>query len=227
MCIKINKYLKGYRNKYAVDYHFEDDMVIHLFDFDEKEVFNTGQTGSSSFYRTEIRSLLEEFKVYEKIQDKLNIEKKSFERMIMEAVEDFYEYEFKDQFTKNQYRAYLRKEKENEIIKDMIRYEEEYGETFNDEEHFKQWYINIINHNYNAKFTTYNEARRFHKSEGRKIFMDKKKSNSYDLTPEEDELFQEVLKAGFIKLAQKYHPDVNGDNEKMKVLNALKEKFKK
>lgn len=227
MCIKISKYVKGYRNKYAVDYYFEDDRIIHLFNFDEKEVFNTGQTGSSSFYKSDIRSLLEEFKVYEKIQDKLNIEKKSFERMIMEAVEDFYEYEFKDQFTKNQYRIYLRKEKENEIIKDMIHYEEEYGETFNDEEHFKQWYINIINYNYNAKFTTYNEARRFHKSEGWKVFMGEKKSNSYDLTPEEEELFQEVLKAGFIKLAQKYHPDVNGDNEKMKILNALKEKFKK
>lgn len=227
MCIKISKYLKGYRNKYAVDYYFEDDRIIHLFDFDEKEVFNTGQTGNSSFYRSEIRSLLEEFNVYENIQDKLNIEKKSFERMIMEAVEDFYEYEFKDQFNKNQYRVYLREKKENEIVKDMIYYEEEYGETFNDEEHFKQWYINIINYNYDTKFTTYNEAQRFHKSEGWKEKKGEKKTNPYGLTPEEEELFQEVLKVGFIKLAQKYHPDVNGDNEKMKVLNALKEKFKK
>ena len=60
MCIKISKYLKGYRNKYAVDYCFEDGLIIHLFDFDEKEVFNTSETGNSSFYRSEIISLLKE-----------------------------------------------------------------------------------------------------------------------------------------------------------------------
>lgn len=48
----------------------------------------------------------------------------------------------------------------------MIYYEEEYGETFNDEEHFKKWYINIINYNNDTKFTIYNEAQRFYKSEG-------------------------------------------------------------
>lgn len=227
MCIKISKYLKGYRNKYAVDYCFDDDRIIHLFDFDEKEVFHTGETGFSSFYRSDIRSLLEEFKVFDKLQDKLNMEKEPFERMVMEAIEDFYEHEFKDQFCKNQYRVYLRKEKENEIVKDMIYYEEEYGETFNDEEHFKKWYINIINYNYNTEFNTYNEAKRFHSSEGWKRLRGENNSNPYGLTAEEDELFQEVIKAGFTKLAKKYHPDVNGDNEKMKLLNVLKEKVKK
>lgn len=48
MCIKISKYLKGYRNKYVVDYFLEDDGIIHLFDFDEKEIFNTRETGSGS-----------------------------------------------------------------------------------------------------------------------------------------------------------------------------------
>lgn len=227
MCIKISKYLKGYRNKYTVDYCFEDDKIIHLFDFDEKEVFNTRENGNSSFYRSVISSLLDEFKVFDNLQDKLNMEKKSFERIVIEAVEDFYEHEFKDKFTKNQYRIHLRKEKEEEIVKDMIYYEEEFGETFNDEEHFKKWYVNIINYNYDTKFTTYNEAKRFHKSEGRNKPKGEKNSNPYGLTAEEEELFQEVLKAGFTKLAKKYHPDVNGDNEKMKLLNALREKIKK
>ncbi len=227
MCIKISKYLKGYRNKYAVDYCFEDGGIINLFDFDEKEIFNTGETGSSSFYKSDIRSILDEFKIFDKVQDKLNMRKKSFDQTVIYAVEDFYEHEFKDQFSKNQYRMYLRKKKENEIIKDMIYYEEEYGETFNNEEHFKKWYINIINYNYNTEFTTYNEAQRFQKSEGWKKLKGNKNSNPYGLTAEEDELFQELLKAGFTKLAKKYHPDVNGDAEKMKLLNALKEKIKK
>lgn len=223
--IKISKCLKGYRNKYAVDYYFEDDRSIHLLDFDEKEIFHTGETGSSSFYRSDIRNLLEEFEVFDKLQDKLNIEKRSFERMIMEAVEDYYEYEFKDDFSKDQYRSYFRKKKQNEIIQDMIYYEEEYDENFNDEEHFKKWYINIINYNYDTRFTNYNEARRFHKSEGWKKLREENNSNPYDLTPEENELFHEVLKTGFTKLAKKYHPDINGDNEKMKLLNSLKEKI--
>ncbi|SFC13923.1 hypothetical protein [Clostridium uliginosum] len=227
MCIKISKYLKGYRNKYAVNYSFYDESIIHLFDFDEKEVFNTSETGSSSFYRSEIRSLLNEFKTFDKVQDKLNMEKNSFERMIIEAVEDFYEHEFKDQFNKNQYRVYVRNKKENEIIQDMIYFEEEYDKTFNDEEHFKKWYIEIINYNYNTKFTTYNEAKRFHKSEGWKQLKGENNSHNYGLTPEEDELLQEVLKIGFTKLAKKYHPDVKGDDEKMKLLNSLKEKIKK
>lgn len=227
MCIKISKYLKGYRNKYAVHYFLEDDGISHLFDFDEKEIFNTRETGSSAFYRSEIRSLLDEFKVFEKLQDKLNMEKKSFERLVIEAVEDFYEHEFKDQYNKRQYREYLRNQKENEIVKDMIYYEEEYDQIFNDEEHFKKWYVNIINYNYNTKFDKYNEAKKFHKSEGWKKIKGESNSNPYGLTADEDELFQEVIKAGFTKLAKKYHPDINGDNEKMKLLNALKEKIKK
>lgn len=95
MCIKISKYLKGYRNKYTVDYCFDDNNIIHLFDFDEKEIFHTRETGDSSFYRSNIRNLLDEFKVFDKVKDKLNVEKTSFERMVMEAVEDFYEHEFK------------------------------------------------------------------------------------------------------------------------------------
>lgn len=145
--------------------------------------------------------------------------------MVIEAVEDFYEHEFKDQFNKSQYRVYLRKEKE--IVKDMIYYEEEFGGTFNDEEHFKKWYINIINYNYNTKFDTYNETKRFHKSEGWEKMKGENNSNPYGLTGEEEELFQDVLKAGFTKLAKRYHPDVNENNEKMKLLNALKEKIKK
>lgn len=227
MCIKISKYIKGYRNKYAVDYCFEDGRIENLFNFDEKEVFNTGETGTSSFYRSDIRSLLDEFKTFEKLQDKLDMEKKSFERMVIHAVEDFYEHEFKDEFNRNQYRVYLRKKKENEIVRDMIYFEEEYGETFNDEEHFKKWYINIVNYNYNTKLTTYNEAQRFHRSEAWKKLRGKNNPNPYGLTTEEEELFQEVFKIGFTKLAKKYHPDVNGDNEKMKLLNALKEKIKK
>lgn len=226
MCIKINRHLKGYRNKYEVDYCLEEGIILHLFEFDEKEIFHISETGNSSFYRSDIRNLLEEFKVFEIIQDKVNIEKKSFERMIIEAVEDFYEHEFRDEFSKNQYRAYLRKKKENEILQDMIYYEEEYGENFNDEEHFKMWYVNIINYNYNTKFDTYNEAKRCHKSEGWKKLRGESKSNFYDLTTEEAELFREVLKIGFSKLAKKYHPDVNGDSDKMKLLNSLKEKIK-
>ena len=226
MCIKINRYLKGYRNKYEVDYCFEEGQILNLFEFDEKEIFHTSETGNSSFYRSDIRNLLEEFKVFEKIQDKVNIEKKSFERVIIEAVEDFYEYDFREQYSKNQYRMYLRKKKENEISQDMIYYEEEYGEIFNDEEHFKIWYVNIINYNYNTKFDTYNEAKRCHKSEGWKKLRGENKSNFYDLTTEESELFKEVLKIGFSKLAKKYHPDVNGDNDKMKLLNSLKEKIR-
>lgn len=227
MCIKISKFLQGYRNKYGVDYYFEGGKAIHLFAFDERQIFNTGQTGNSSFYSSSIRDLLTEYKVFEKLQNELNMEKNSFERMVIEAVEDFYEYEFKEQFYKTQYRRYIRTQKEEEIFKDMVRYEEEFDETFNDEEHFKKWYINLINYNYDTNFTTYNEAKRFQKSEGWKEIRGEKKSNPFNLTQEEDELFQEVLKAGFIKLAKKYHPDVNGDNEKMKLLNALKEKFKK
>ncbi|AQS09652.1 hypothetical protein CLOBY_17830 [Clostridium saccharobutylicum] len=226
MSIKITKYKNGYRNKYAVNYFLKNED-IHLFDFDEKEVFYTGETGTSSFYRSDIRNLLEEFKVFDKIQDKLNIEKKSFERLVIEAIEDFYEYEFRDQFNKNQYRAYLRKKKENEIVKDMIYYEEEYDETFNDEEHFKKWYIEIINYNFNTNATTYSEAKRCHKSEGWSKMRGDKNSNPYDLTAEEEELFKEVLKAGFTKLAKKYHPDICGNNDKMKLLNSLKEKIKK
>lgn len=227
MCIKISKYLKGYRNKYAVDYFLEEDGIIHLFDFDEKEIFNTRETGSSAFYSSEIRSLLDEFKVYDTLQDKLNMQKKSFERLVIEAVEDFYEYEFKDKYSKSQYRSYLRKQKENEIVKDMIYYEEEYDQIFNDEEHFKKWYINIINYNYNTKFHIYNEAKRFQKSEGWKKMKCESNSNPYGFSAEEEELFHEVVKAGFTNLAKKYHPDINGDNEKMKLLNALKEKIKK
>lgn len=225
MCIKIKKNLKGYRYKYAVDYCYQDNSITHLFEFDEKEVFHTGNTGTSSFYRSDIKDLLNEFKVYNKVENKLNIEKKTLERMIIEAIEDFYEYEFKPQFIKKQYRAYLREEKKNEIIKNMIYFEEEYEENFNDEEHFKMWYINIINYNYNTKFTTYNEARRHHKCEGWKRLKDDEYANPYHLTSEESELFKEVLKAGFTKLAKKYHPDVNGDNEKMQLLNILKEKL--
>lgn len=136
MSLKINKYLEGYRNKYSVDYCKENSVIIHLFDFDEKEVFNTGETGTSSFYRSGVRNLLEEFKVYEKVKDKLDMEKKSFERLVIHAVEDFYKYEFKDKFSREQYRKYLRKKKEAEIASDMIYYEEEYNETFSDEEHF-------------------------------------------------------------------------------------------
>jgi curved DNA-binding protein CbpA len=226
MCIKISRYLNGYRNKYAVDYCFEDGRIVHLFDFDEKETFHTSETGNSLFYRSDMRSLLDEFKAFDKVQDKLNMEDRSFERMVIEAVEDFYEYEFKDQFSKNQYRVYFRRKRENEIVKDMIYYEEEYGETFDDEEHFKKWYINIINYNYDTQFPAYNEAQRFHKSEGWKKLKGERSSNPYGLTAEEGELFQEILKAGFTKLAKKYHPDVNGDNEKMKLLNTLKEKIK-
>lgn len=227
MSIKITKYLKGYRSKYSVDYLLQDDKSIHLFDFDEKEVFNTRETGTSSFYRSEIRNLLNEFKVFEKVQDNFNMEKNSFERMVIEAVEDYYEYEFKDEFYKAQYRRYIKKQKEEEVFKDMIRYEEEFSESFNDVEHFKKWYINLINYNYNTEFTSYNEAKRFQRSEGWKETKGEKRTNSFNLTQEEDELFQEVLKAGFTKLAKKYHPDVNGDNEKMQLLNSLKEKFKK
>lgn len=226
MCIKINRYLKGYRNKYEVDYCFEEGQILHLFEFDEKEIFHTSETGNSSFYKSDIRNLLEEFKVFENIQDKLNVEKKSFERLIIEAVEDFYEHEFRDKFSRNQYREYLRRKKENEISQDMIYYEEEYGEIFNDEEHFKEWYIKIINYNYNAKCITYNEAKRYHKFEGWKKLRGENKSNSYNLTTEEAELFKEVLNIGFGKLAKKYHPDVNGDSDKMKLLNSLKEKIK-
>jgi len=226
MCIKISKYLNGHRNKYAVNYCFNDG-IIHLLDFDEKEVFNTGETGTSSLYRSGIRSLLEEFKTFDKIQDKLDMENKAFERMVIEAVEDFYEYDFKDQFYKDQYRVYSRKNKENQIVKDMIYYEEEYGESFNDEDHFKEWYINIINYNYNTKFTLYNEAKRFQKSEGWEKMYGEKNSNPYCLTLEENELFKELFKSGFTKLGKKYHPDVKGDNEKMKLLNSLKEKFEK
>lgn len=225
MCIKINKYLKGYRNKYEVDYYFEEGEILNLFEFDEKEIFHISETGNSSFYKSDIRNLLEEFKVFENIQDKVNIEKKSLERMIIETVEDFYEYEFRDEFSKNQYRAYLRKKKENEILKDMIYYEEEYGENFNDKEHFKMWYVNIINYNYNTKFDTYNEAKRCHKSEGWKKLSGESKSNVYNLTTDEAEVFKEVIKIGFSKLAKKYHPDVNGDSDKMKLLNSLKEKI--
>ncbi|CAB1253033.1 conserved hypothetical protein [Clostridiaceae bacterium BL-3] len=226
MCVKISKYLKGYRNKYSVDYCSDNGNKIHLFDFDEKEIFHAEETGDSSFYRYDIMSLLEEFKVFDKVQDKLNVQKKSFERMVIESVEDFYEYEFKDNFTKNQYRLHLRKEKENEIIKDMIYYEEEYDENFNDEEHFKKWYVNIINYNYNTNFNTYNEAKRFYKSQGWKEINKQRNSNPYHLTAEESELFKELLKAGFTTLAKKYHPDVKGDSEKMKMLNSLKEKLK-
>jgi hypothetical protein len=227
VCIKINKYLKGYRNKYEVNYCLDNSRSIYLFDFDEKEVFHTGETGSSSFYRSDVRNLLEEFKTFDKLQDELNMEKKSFERMVIEAVEDYYEYEFKDDFSREQYRSYFRKKKQNEIMQDMIYYEEEYDEIFNDEEHFKKWYINIINYNYDTKCTNYNEAKRLHKSEGWKKLRGENNSNVYDLTTEEEELFQEVLKIGFSKLAKKYHPDVNGDNEKMKLLNRLKDKVKK
>lgn len=55
----------------------------------------------------------------------------------------------------------------------------------------------------------------------------KKDSNLYSLTVDEDALFQEVLKAGFTNLSKKYHPDLKGDNEKIKLLNILKEKLKK
>lgn len=225
MCVKISMYLKGYRNKYKVEYCYKDDKVINLFDFDEKELFNTSDIGRSSLYRSEIGRLMEEFKVFDKLQVELNIEKKSFERKVMEAIEDFYEYEFKDQFRKKQYRAYLQHEKKDEFIRDMIYYEEEFEETFNDEEHFKKWYINLINYNYDTKFTTYNEAKRFLKSQGWKKNSGEKKANPFHLTKEEDELFQEVLKAGFTKLAKQYHPDLNGDAEKMKLLNSLKEKL--
>lgn len=144
----------------------------------------------------------------------------------MQSIEDFYEHEFKDQFNKTQYRIYLRKRKQNDVMEDMIYYEEEFDETFIDEEHFKKWYINIINHNYNTNFTTYNEAKRYQKTEGWKKSNNKDTSNQYGLTKEENELFKEVLKAGFIKLAKKYHPDKNGDTEKMQLLNSLKEKLK-
>lgn len=223
MCID----LKGYRNQYSINYCFKDGENIFLFSFDEKEMFNTRETGTSSFYRSDIKSLLEKFKVFDKIQSNLNIEKNTFERMIIHAIEDFYEYEFKDQFHKTQYRTYLQHEKKDEFIRDMIYYEEEFEETFNDEEHFKKWYINIINYNYDTKFTTYNEAKRFHKSQGWKNINKEKNSDPYHLTKKEDELFHEVLKSGFTTLAKKYHPDLNGDNEKMKLLNVLKEKFKK
>ncbi len=226
MCIKITKYLNGYRNKYAVDYCFEAEN-IHLFDFDEKEVFNTSESGSSSFYKSEIRYLLKEFNVFDKLQDKFDMKEENFERMLIHKIEDFYEHEFKDEFHKNQYRTYLRKKKENEIIEDMIYYEEEYEKTFNDEEHFKKWYIEIINYNFDSKCTTYNEAKRLHKSEGWKKLRGENNSNPFNLTAEEEELFKEVLKAGFTKLAKKYHPDLNGNDEKMKLLNSLKEKVNK
>lgn len=38
---------------------------------------------------------------FEKVQDRLNMEKNSFERMVIEAVDDFYKYEFKNQFNKS------------------------------------------------------------------------------------------------------------------------------
>lgn len=109
----------------------------------------------------------------------------------------------------------------------MIYYEEEYDESFNDEQHFKRWYINLINYNYYTKFTAYNEAKRFQKAEGWKKINGERNSNPYCLTIKEEELFQELFKSAFINLAKKYHPDLKGDNEKMKLLNALKEKFEK
>ena len=84
-----------------MDYYLNDG-IIHLLDFDEKEVFNTGETGTSSFYRSGIRNLLEGFNTFDKIQYKLNVDNKAFEWIVIEAVEDFYEYEFKGQFSKNQ-----------------------------------------------------------------------------------------------------------------------------
>jgi len=223
--IKISKYLEGYRNKYSVDYFTEDQRNIHLFDFDEKEIFCTGEIGNSSFYTSTIRGLLEEFKIFEKVENQFNMEKKNFERMILHAVEDFYEHKFKDNFLREQYRNYLRKQKEDELAKNRIYYEEEFGETFNDEEHFKKWYINIINYNYNTEFTTYDEARKFHKSQGWKKRNENNHSSPYDFTEEETEIFNELFKIGFNRLAKKYHPDVSGNNEKMKLLNRLKEKI--
>jgi hypothetical protein len=44
-------------------------------------------------------------------------------------------------------------------------------------------------------------------------------------TGPKSELEAELLKEGYRKLAQKYHPDKGGDSEKMKELNRLKEKF--
>jgi len=40
-------------------------------------------------------------------------------------------------------------------------------------------------------------------------------------------LFKELLGAGFKAMAQKLHPDHGGDPDKMKALNALREKLKK
>jgi hypothetical protein len=179
------------------------------------------ESGTSSFYTSDIRGLLEEFKIFEKVQNQLNMEKKTFERMILHAVEDFYEHKFKDNFLRQQYRGYLRKQKEDEIAKDMIYYEEEY-----DEEHFKKWYINIINYNYNTEFKTYNEAKRFQRSEGWNKRNKNINSSPYGFTEEEAEIFNELFKIGFNRLVKKYHPDASGDNEKMKLLNSLKEKIK-
>ncbi len=223
--IKVSKYLEGYRNKYSVDYFTEDEENIHLFDFDEKEVFSTGESGTSSFYTSTIRGLLEEFKIFEKVENQLNMEKKSFERMILHGVEDFYEHKFKDDFLRKQYRIYLRKQKEDELAKNRIYYEEEYGETFNDEEHFKKWYINIINYNYNTEFITYDNAKKFHKSEGWRKRNENNNVRPYGFTEEEAEIFNELFKIGFNRLAKKYHPDVSGDDGKMKLLISLKEKI--
>lgn len=51
-------------------------------------------------------------------------------------------------------------------------------------------------------------------------------SNNLNLTNEEIEIFNELFRIGFTKLAKKYHPDVTGSDDKMRVLNTLKDKIK-
>ena len=227
MCINIKKYRKGYRNKYVVEYCCEDDRTINLFGFDEKEIFNITELGDSSFYKYDLERLLKELNIYNEEILSLNIEENVLKHMIIEAIEDYYEYEFKNQFKETQYRVYIKKRKETEITEDRIYYEEEFDETFQDNEHFKNWYVNLINYNYNTQLSTYNEAKRYQSSEAWKKIRGDIGLNNFKLTKDENELFQEVLKEGFKKLSKRYHPDSNGDNEKMKILNSLKERFKK
>lgn len=61
--------------------------------------------------------------MFENVKDELKMERRAFERIVIHAIEDYYEYEFKDLYNRKQYRTYLRQEKDNEIVRDMIYYE--------------------------------------------------------------------------------------------------------